>query len=42
MAKAKKEGKKGKSRKSINKTNRLIENNNRLLKKFYDEIKTPS
>jgi hypothetical protein len=42
MAKAKKEGKKGKSRKSINKTNRLIENNNKLLKKFYDEIKTPS
>jgi len=42
MAIAKKEGKKGKSRKSINKTNRLIENNNKLLKKFYDEIKTPS
>ena len=42
MAKAKKEGKKGKSRKSINKTNRLIENNNKMLKKFYDEIKTPS
>lgn len=42
MAKAKKEGKKGKSRKSINKTIRLIENNNKMLKKFYDEIKNPS
>ncbi len=42
MAKAKKEGKKGKSRKSINKTLRLIENNNIMLKKYYDEIKNPS
>jgi predicted regulator of amino acid metabolism with ACT domain len=42
MSKAKKEGKKGKSRKSINKTIKLIENNNKLLRKFYDEIKTPS
>jgi hypothetical protein len=42
MAKAKKEGKKGKSRKSINKTLKLIENNNKVLKKFYDEMKNPS
>lgn len=34
MAKAKKEGKKKKSRKSILKTLKMIENNNKLLKKF--------
>jgi hypothetical protein len=39
MAKAKKEGKKGKSRKSILKTIRLIENNNKLIKKYYEELK---
>ena len=38
MAKAKKEGKKGKSRKSIVKTLRLIENNNNLLQKYYKEL----
>lgn len=38
MAKAKKEGKKGKSRKSILKTIRLIENNNKLIKKYYEEL----
>jgi hypothetical protein len=35
MAKARKEGKKGKSRKSILRTLRLIENNNILLQKYY-------
>jgi hypothetical protein len=38
MAKAKKEGKKGKSRKSILKTLKMIENNNRILKKLKEEI----
>jgi hypothetical protein len=38
MAKARKEGKKGKSRKSILKTLRLIENNNLLLQKYYEEL----
>lgn len=38
MAKARKEGKKGKSRKSILKTLRLIENNNKKLKKYYEEL----
>ena len=38
MAKAKKEGKKGKSRKSILKTLRMIENNNRLIQKYYQEL----
>ena len=38
MAKAKKEGKKGKSRKSILKTLRLIENNNLLIQKYYEEL----
>jgi hypothetical protein len=40
MAKAKKEGKKKKSRKSINKTLKLIKDNDRLLK--FDQIKNPS
>jgi hypothetical protein len=39
MAKARKEGKKGKSRKSILKTLRLIENNNRLISKYQEEIR---
>ena len=39
MAKARKEGKKGKSRKSILKTLRLIENNNRLISKYQEEFK---
>jgi len=39
MAKARKEGKKGKSRKSILKTLRMIENNNRLLSKYKEEFK---
>jgi hypothetical protein len=38
MAKARKEGKKGKSRKSILKTLRLIKNNNLLLQKYYEEL----
>jgi hypothetical protein len=38
MAKARKEGKKGKSRKSVLKTLRLIENNNILLQKYYKEL----
>ncbi len=38
MAKARKEGKKGKSRKSILKTLRMIENNNRILKKLKEEV----
>lgn len=38
MAKAKKEGKKGKSRKSILKTLKMIENNNRLIQKYYQEL----
>ena len=39
MAKTKKEGKKGKSRKSILKTLRLIENNNRLISKYQEELR---
>jgi hypothetical protein len=38
MAKARKEGKKGKSRKSILRTLRLIENNNKLLQKFKEGL----
>ncbi len=38
MAKARKKGNKGKSRKSILKTLRLIENNNKLLQKYYKEL----
>ena len=38
MAKARKEGKKGKSRKSILKTLKMIENNNRILKKLKEEV----
>jgi hypothetical protein len=38
MAKARKEGKKGKSRKSVLKTLILIENNNLLLQKYYEEL----
>jgi hypothetical protein len=38
MAKARKEGKKSKSRKSILRTLRLIENNNILLQKYYKEL----
>lgn len=37
MAKAKKEGKKKKSRKSVLKTLKMIENNNRLIKKYQQE-----
>jgi hypothetical protein len=39
MAKARKEGKKKKSRKSVLKTLKLIENNNRLIKKFTENLK---
>jgi hypothetical protein len=39
MAKAKKEGKKKKSRKSVSKTLKLIENNNKLIKKYSKEFK---
>jgi len=38
MAKARKEGKKGKSRKSILKTLKMIENNNRLLSKYKEDL----
>ena len=38
MAKARKEGKKGKSRKSILKTLKMIENNNILIQKYYQEL----
>ncbi len=38
MEKAKKEGKKGKSRKSILKTLKMIESNNRLIQKYYEEL----
>ena len=38
MAKARKEGKKGKSRKSILKTLRMIENNNKLIQKYQEEL----
>lgn len=37
MAKAKKEGKNKKSRKSVLKTLKMIENNNRLIKKYQQE-----
>jgi len=37
MAKAKKEGKKKKSRKSVLKTLKMIESNNRLIKKYKEE-----
>lgn len=37
MAKAKKEGKKKKSRKSVLKTLKMIEANNQLLKKYKEE-----
>jgi hypothetical protein len=39
MAKARKEGKKKKSRKSVLKNLKLIENNNRLIKKFTENLK---
>ena len=39
MAKARKEGKKKKSRKSVSKTLKLIENNNKLIKKYSKEFK---
>jgi hypothetical protein len=39
MAKARKEGKKKKSRKSVLKSLKLIENNNRLIKKFTENLK---
>jgi hypothetical protein len=42
MSKSRKEGKKGKSRKSINKTLKLINHNNVMLNKHYDEMKNPS
>lgn len=38
MAKARKEGKKGKSRRSILKTLRMIENNEKFLKKYKDQL----
>jgi hypothetical protein len=38
MAKARKKGKKGKSRKSILKTLRLIKNNDKLLQKYKEEL----
>lgn len=37
MAKAKKEGKKKKSRKSVLKTLKMIESNNQLLKKYKEK-----
>ena len=39
MAKAKKEGKKKKSRKSVLKTLKLIENNNKIIKKIKENLK---
>jgi hypothetical protein len=39
MAKAKKEGKKKKSRKSISKTLKLIQNNEKLIKKYKETLK---
>jgi hypothetical protein len=39
MAKAKKEGKKKKSRKSVLKTLKLIENNNRIIKQIKENLK---
>ncbi len=38
MAKARKEGKKGKSRKSILKTLKIIQKNNELLQEFYKNL----
>lgn len=38
MAKARKEGKKGKSKKSVLKTLKMIEKNNILLQKYYKEL----
>lgn len=38
MSKAKKEGKKGKSRKSVLKTLKMIQKNNILLQKYYKEL----
>ena len=39
MAKEKKEGKKKKSRKSISKTLKLIQNNEKLIKKYQETLK---
>jgi hypothetical protein len=39
MAKAKKEGKKKRSRKSVLKTLKLIENNNRIIKQIKENLK---
>lgn len=39
MAKARKEGKKKRSRKSIVKTLRLIQNNEKLIKKYQETLK---
>ena len=38
MAKARKEGKKKKSRKSVLKSLRLIEHNNKMIKKYKEEF----
>lgn len=38
MAKARKEGKKKKSRKSVLKSLRLIEHNNKMIKKYEQEL----
>lgn len=42
MAKAKKEGKKKKSNKSIKKTIKLITHNTLMLQKFYESMRIPS
>lgn len=39
MAKARKEGKKKKSRKSVLKTLRLIEHNQKIIKKYQESLK---
>lgn len=39
MAKARKEGKKKRSRKSVVKTLRLIQNNEKLIKKYQETLK---
>ena len=39
MAKARKEGKKKRSRKSVIKTLRLIQNNEKLIKKYQETLK---
>jgi hypothetical protein len=39
MAKAKKEGKKKRSRKSVVKTLKLIQNNEKLIKKYQETLK---